>query len=177
MKKLSFLLLDANIVIYAFKLGLWDRLIAQCDVHLARTVMGEAHFYEDERGERRDFELARYEKAGTIAVFDAPLALIRDFLDRFDPTYLERLDPGETESLAYLMNAAADCLICSADNIVYRVLGNLDRAEQGLALEEVLKAVGLGRPLPPQFTKTFRERWTEKGVEERLFGTGTRAPR
>jgi hypothetical protein len=40
MKRLSFLLLDANIVIHLFKLGIWERLIELCDIHLARTVMG-----------------------------------------------------------------------------------------------------------------------------------------
>jgi hypothetical protein len=110
-------------------------------------------------------------------VFDVPLADIRTFRDRFDPTYLERLDPGETESLAYLLKANAEIRICSADKIVYRVLGNLDRSEQGLSLEEVLRTVGLARPLPQQFTKTFRERWTAKGVEESLHGTGSQPPR
>ena len=177
MKRLSFLLLDANVVIYLFKLKIWDRLIEQCDIQLARTVMGESHFYLDDRDHRVDFDLGPYEQARTITVFDVPIAGIQAFRDDFDPTYLERLDPGETESLAYLLRADPETRICSADKIVFRVLGNLDRSEQGLSLEEVLRAVGLGRPLPHQFTKTFRETWTAKGVEERLHGTGSRPPR
>ena len=43
-KRLSFLLLDANVIIRLFKLGLWNQVVAQCDLHLARSVMGEAHF-------------------------------------------------------------------------------------------------------------------------------------
>jgi hypothetical protein len=59
-KRLSFLLLDANVVIYLFKLGIWDKLVAACDLHLARTVVQESHFYEDDHGQRHDFDLTPY---------------------------------------------------------------------------------------------------------------------
>jgi hypothetical protein len=45
MKKFKLLLLDANVVIQAFKLGLWAKLIERCDVWLAATVVQEAAFF------------------------------------------------------------------------------------------------------------------------------------
>ena len=63
-------------------------------------------------------------------------------------------------------------LISSADKIVYRVLGNLNRAEQGISLQEVLQQVGLGRPLPHEFSKGYREYWTGRGSQERIQGLG-----
>jgi hypothetical protein len=98
MKRLSCLLLDANVVIHLFKLKIWDRLVDQCDVHLARTVMGESHFYEDDRGQRVDFDLGTYEQAGTITVFEVSLTDIRVFRDRFDPTYLDLPGPCRSSS-------------------------------------------------------------------------------
>ena len=177
MERLSFLLLDANVVIHLFASGIWERLVESCDIQLARTVMGESHFYEDEQGQRVDFDLAPYEENGAIQVFDVPISDVQTFLDRFDSTYVERLDPGETESLAYLLKAPEAAVICSADGIVYRVLGNLDLGERGLSLEEVLRQVGLGRKLPWQFTFTFRQQRTAQGVTERLHGTGSRKPK
>jgi len=50
----------------------------------------------------------------------------------FGPTYLERFDPGERESLAHLVTSADEYMICSADSIVFKVLGFLDRGEQGI---------------------------------------------
>ena len=50
MKRWSFLLLDANVVIVLFKWGIWDRLLAACDLQVAETVMGEAHFLRMTRG-------------------------------------------------------------------------------------------------------------------------------
>ncbi len=38
MRKLRFLLLDANVIIQLFELGLWKNLIESCEVLLARTV-------------------------------------------------------------------------------------------------------------------------------------------
>ncbi len=170
MKRLSFLLLDANVVIYLFEQGLWERLIEACDVHLARTVIEEAHFYEDDDGLRHDFDANEWEK--DITIFEVPIVDVEAFCNRFDASYMEKLDPGEAESLAWLVRSTQETKICSSDAIVFRVLGNVDRSEQGLSLEEVLKAVGLGRPLSWQFTKKFRDKWTAEGVKESLQGTG-----
>jgi hypothetical protein len=60
--------------------------------------------------------------------------------------------------------------------IVFRVLGNIDRSEQGLSLEEILGSAGLGRKLPSQFQRAFRAQYTAKGVEERRQGRGARRP-
>lgn len=174
MKRLSFLLLDANVVIHLFKCGLWEQLVVACDLHLARTVVQEAHFYEDDQGQRHDFDLGPYERAGSITVFEVPLSDVTKFRSSFDAGYFEKLDAGEAESLARLLGGPEDMRICSADAIVFRVLGNLDKREQGLSLEEVLKQVGLSRTLPWPLTKRFRERWTKQGFEEQLHGLGSK---
>jgi hypothetical protein len=125
MKKLSLLLLDANVVIQLFQSDVWERVIESCDVHLAATIIEhEAHFYEDAKGERHDFDLSSYVSAGTIRCF--------------------------------------------------QMLGNLDRRAQGISLEEILNQIGYGRPLPHEYSKSYRDRWTSKGFEERLLGIGAR---
>jgi len=175
MKKFKLLLLDANVVIHLFRLGVWQRVIELCDVHLARTIVeSEAQFYETDDGERQYFDLRPHVNTGEVAVFDVTPSDLAAFRGSFDPSYFEKLDPGETESLAYLLNLKETGWICSADKIVFRVLGNHYSGQYGISLEEVLQAVGLGRKLPRQFTKTFREEWTRKGSEERIRGIGLR---
>jgi len=168
----SFLLLDANVVIYLFKCGAWDKLIPRVRLQVAGTVLTEAHFYLNDAGERVDFNLQTYVDAGQLDLVEVSLGDVRGFLARFDPSYAEKLDPGEAESLAYLLAASSETRICSADAIVFRVLGDLDRGEQGLSLEEALQAAGLSRSLPQQFSRKFRTQYTSKGVEERLYGRG-----
>ena len=175
MKKFKLLLLDANIVIHLFRIGIWDRVVEQCDVHLARTVLNEAHFFLDDQGQRCDFDLSPYAQAGSISVFDLEPSDLSAFRNQFDAIYIEQLDDGETESLAYLLNSPQDFRICSADAIVFRVLGALHRRDQGISLEEVLQQIGSGRPLSRQFTKAFRDEWTRKGFEEGMRGIGVKS--
>jgi hypothetical protein len=172
MKRWSFLLLDANVIITLFKQGIWDQVVANCDLHVAETVVGESHFYEDDAGERHDFDLAPYIAEGRIKQFSVPPLDVKAFVATFGADYIEKLDAGEAESLAYLEKASDEPMICSADAIVFRVLGNLDCGHQGASLQEVLDKIGLSRRLPQQFTKAMRERWTGQGVAERLHGRG-----
>jgi hypothetical protein len=172
MKRWSFLVLDANVIIALFEQGIWDRVVANCDLHIAETVVGEAHFYEDDAGARHDFDLSAYVADGRVKQFSVPAADVQAFVATFGADYMEKLDAGEAESLAYLEGASDEHLICSADRIVYRVLGNLDRGHQGVSLQEVLDNLGLSRKLPKQFTKAMREDWTQQGVAERLQGRG-----
>jgi len=177
MKKFRLLLLDANVVIYLFEIALWDKLVERCAVLLSRIVAErEAQFFEKDDGEKVYFDLQPYIADNRISVIDASVADIKAFRDLFDPVYLSRLEDGESESLAYLIQSPERCLICSADAIVFRVLGLLDRTEQGLSLEEILGPIGLGRPTPWEFSKEYRERWTKVGGQHRIQGQGLRRP-
>ena len=168
-KKFRLLLLDANIVIKLFAMGLWDRLLEHCDVHLSRTIATvEAHFFEDDEGQRHDFDLSGYETSGAITVFDVTLAQNAELTKHFDAAYLERFDPGEREALAHLVTSSEQYVICSADSIVFKVLGFLQRGEQGISLEEILQKTGFARQMEWQFTKAFREKYTQDGFRDKL---------
>ena len=177
MKKFRLLLLDANVVIALCARSLWDAVIEGCEVHLAETVLDEAHFYVDEENVRHDFDLKVYASQRKLKVFSVLPSELASFKGQFDPLYLEKLDPGETESLAYLLNQKEqDYRFCSADKIVYRVLGALHLRDKGISLEEVLQAIGLPRPLPRHFGKAYRDEWTTKGFSEGFRGVGLRKP-
>ena len=46
MPKLKLLILDANVVIYLFENGLWQKVLAQCEIHLSRIVAeDEVRYY------------------------------------------------------------------------------------------------------------------------------------
>ncbi len=168
MKKFKLLLLDANVVIEVFRHGLWDKIIAKCDLYLARTAVDEAHFFLDANGDQQPIDLTPHINANVITVFELKPSDLSDLRAQFDPSYFEKLDPGETESMAYLLRLGEQSQICSADKIVYRVLGRMGRSEQGVSLEEVLSQAGLSRKLGREFCREYREQWTRKGFEEGL---------
>ena len=172
-KRFKLLLLDANVVIELFRQDIWEQVIAQCDVYLSRTVAEqEALFYEPEDAEKQYFDVLPYAEAGRITIFDVTACHVSRFRDRFDPSYAAKLDAGETESLIYLLDATDDALICSADGIVYRVLGNMLESDRGISLEEVLNRIGLSRSLDYQFTAAFREKCKGRGFGEHMRGIG-----
>lgn len=172
MKKLRCLLLDANIVFQLFESHLWDEFVNRCEVILSETV--KEHEVKYYHGARRDYriDLSADVESGRIRQVHVEIEDLNRFRERFSPVYLEQLDPGEAESLAYLCQSQEPCLLCSSDAIVFRVLGLLNRVEQGLSLEEILAQIGLGRALPYQFTKSFRDRWTKRGQEDMIKGAG-----
>ena len=170
MTRSRLVLLDANIVIQLFELKIWDRLIARFDIVLAQTVIDESeHFLDDDFA--IEIDLQPYIASQAIAVHEREPSRISAYCARFDASYLDKLDPGEAESLC-LLDEDADTLMCSADKIVWRVLGNLRIGDRGISLEEMLGQAGQTTNLRRQFTKAFRQEWTRKGFAESMMGQG-----
>ncbi|MGE3108398.1 MAG: hypothetical protein AB7G11_03745 [Phycisphaerales bacterium] len=176
MPKSRLVLLDANVIIGLFELKLWDTLIARYEVLIAETCIGEALWYED-GDDRVDIDLAQYVADKRVSAVTVDLSIVKAFATRFEPNYLEKLDPGELESLAHLVSMTDACQICSGDRIVYRVLGNLGKGELGISLEELLAAAGRTIKLSRMFTRAFREEATQQGFKERMQGLGAKAPK
>lgn len=88
----------------------------------------------------------------------------------FGPDILTKLDPGEAESLAILLNSNKRFIVSSADAITYRVLGALKCSDQGISLEETLQAIGLTKHLVYKFSRAFREKWSQRGFSEGVSG-------
>ena len=177
MSRLKLLILDANVVIHLHEFGIWSKLITLCDVRLPGTVVAEADFYEVD-GDRKYIDLEEDINLKRVQVFDVALAEIQRFCGQFDPLYIGGLDPGESEALAYLCQSNENFMISSGDAIVYRVLGRLNRSDQGISLEEILRKIGLQqKQLPWSCSKAFRERYTKEGGIHAAQGTGLKKPK
>lgn len=132
MKKLQLLLFDANVVIMLHELQCWNEVVDRCDIHIAGTIIDlEANYYRDQNNDQCRIDLTDQIATGKIMRFEVGLSSVNEFIQRFKPSFLDALDPGETESLTYLVNSDQKYRICSADKIVYRVLGALNRTHQG----------------------------------------------
>ena len=170
MTRSRLILPDANVVIRLFEVALWKKTVERCHLVLARTVVDEVRFFE--RGDERiPIERDELTCDGSVEIRELPASAVHAYCRRFGATYYEKLDPGEAEALALLEQDPA-ARICSADKIVWRVLGNTNQAERGVSLEEMLQQIGLTRVLPERFSKVFREKWCRAGSVERLMGRG-----
>jgi len=175
MKKFRFLLLDAGPIIKLFELDLWEKFIERCDVTIARTVVEEAgHTGKRDVFSYITFPFERAAEERRINIIDMDTSLVQRFHNMFDLQYKAIIDPGEKETLAFVCNSSENWLVCSADKAVFRVLGLLGRADQGISLEEVLQEIGLTQKLEPQYTKKFREKYTLMGQIDSVQDKGLR---
>ena len=173
MPRFKLLILDANEVILLHEFGLWARVTQRCEVYLARTVVEDEAIFFEKNSVREPIDLSEDLSSQRIHVFDVTIADINRFRSQFDSIYVGELDPGETESLAFMMQSKEAYLISSGDAIVYRVLGLMNRGEQGMSLEELLDTIGLGRSkLPWSCQKAFREKYTREGELDSVLGKG-----
>ncbi len=172
MKRFPCLVLDANIIILLFQHRLWDAVVERSELILSETVVEEADFFVDDEGVQHAIDLRPHINAGLIRVVAIVATEVAAFRALFDPLYVQKLDDGETESLAFCLREGDPCRLCSSDAIVFKVLSVVDRSEQGVSLEEVLQAIGLARPLSRQFSKAFREEHRSRGLQDRLAGMG-----
>ncbi len=171
MKRFPFLLLDAGPVIKLFELGIWDVFITKCVVTISRTVAEEAQ-YASLEFEDICINLDDYEEQKLIKIIDVELTNVKAFHEKFDQQYKVSIHPGEKETLAFLYNSSENWLICTADGAVFRVLGLLQRGNQGISLEEILKQIGLSRELKWPYTKKFRENYTHRGQIDSIQNKG-----
>lgn len=172
MNKSKLHLLDAGIIVELFRLGIWENVVSHFDISVSEIVAGEAHFFRDQKGNRQTIDLAEFVDNNRIQSVFATPSQAQEFLSHFGPDHAERLDPGELESLACLFSSSEDTLICSADSIVFIVLGATDNRDWGVSLEEMLKQCGLARVLDWRFTRKFREQYSDQGFQDRMTGMG-----
>ena len=165
-------ILDANVVIKLHELQLWHRVRAKCQVHLAETVVQEVDYYEINA---QQIWIDKQALRSECAPFSVTPEQVRCFLSQFDRSYQDRLDLGELESLVYLFSqrtAPGHLLICSADSIVWQILGCLNKPDHGISLEELLKQLGLTKHLERQYTEDFRVHWSKRGSQDWIQGRG-----
>lgn len=170
-KKFPFLLFDANIVLELFRQSLWEAVVNTCDVWLGETVVQESRYFENDRGDSIWLRKEDIVCGKKVKVFSLKQSFFKATIDSLDSEFglsiAEDVHPGEAELLALLLKSKREFHICSADNIVYRILGLKLLGVRGISLEEVLGAIGFERILLKQYTKRFRERCTNAGIEER----------
>jgi len=170
MKLFPFLLIDAGPIIKLFSLGIWDDFIKYCNVSISRIIADDQALYTEDG--KKHIDLNPYEEQELIKIIDVKPSVVKTFYDEFDLLYQADIHPGEKETLAFLYNSSENWLVCAADGAVFRVLGFLSKAEQGISLEEVLEKIGLSRKLEWKYTKKFREKYTRIGQIDSIQNKG-----
>ncbi len=171
------LLLDADVVIEAHRLGIWAALCNRAHIACPATVVHhEALFYShDDCSVPPSIHLPSLAAKGAIEMLEATAEDAAIVRSKLADDVLEGLDPGESEALALLfVQKAADYRFCTGDRAAIHALALLGLSEQGISLEEALEAVGATKPLTRQFTKEYFREALREGQEHRLRELGLR---
>lgn len=157
-------LLDADVVIWLFENGIWDKLIKTTRIILVKSVFNEAlYYYEPDTQAKICINLQPYVDRRLIDVVDvdADSPTVKSILERCQS--YAWLHNGELESIAHLIQTGPDTYFCTADNAAIRALAFLGLSDRGLSLECLLVRVGLKQRVPARFSESRFKHWLKQG--------------
>lgn len=148
MRKL--LLLDADVVIDLHSLDLFEKIKKAYDICLTRNVFEEARYYK-KSGAKIGIDI----KAVTV-IDDVDLESLRKVQRKAKEARLG-IDPGETTSIAYLIQTEK-ITFCSCDQAAIKLVSFMELEEKSISLEKALRSARYhGKKLYPRhLEKTFR---------------------
>ena len=149
MRKL--LLLDADVIIDLHTLGLFGKIRKAYDICLTRAVFEEAIYYK-KGGKKIDINI----KNATI-IDDVDLESLRK-VQRVAKEARLGIDPGESTSIAYLIQTDEQITFCSCDKAAIKLISYMELEQQSISLEKVLRNAGYHEKdlYPRHLEKTFK---------------------
>ena len=167
-------LLDANIIIEAHALGIWQNLVKNVDISVPSTIARkEAKFFFSRREGRIIIDLSSDVEQGLISELSASAEEMERMLNRFTQDFVDSIDAGEAEALALLLsNKAKDHVFCTGDRLTIQALSMLDMKDRGISMERLLRSVGIIKKLKKHYTESFFKDALEKGSVSMIQSKG-----
>lgn len=164
------LLLDADVIIYLFEIGLWSAFTNRFDVYVSSTVIHEVTHYQDNFGTRIPIDLE--DEDIRILSMDAEKSH-RVVYSKIDRNSGPDLHMGEIESIALLMEEEnEDLTLCTGDAGAIIAVCLLGAKERIISLEEILTQGGMKKKIRRQFKKQWMKHWKKRGEVNLIQGVG-----
>ena len=174
-KRLS-LLSDANVIIDAHELDIWDSLVSQCKMFTTQSIeKNEARYYKSRHG-KTSINLKKQIEDGYVTILSATHEDADCLYKTFEPWFLEPLGAGEIEALALILaGKTQDTVFCTTDGPAIEALAMMNRASLGISFERMLERTGfrsIKNRLKYRQKQTFFERHIKEGAQNFVTGTG-----
>ena len=149
MRKL--LLLDADVIIDLHTLGLFEKIRKAYDICLTRSVFEEAIYYKKD-GAKIDINI----KEVTI-IENVDLESLREVQREAKEARLG-IDPGESTSIAYLIQTGEEITFCTCDHAAIKLISYVGLEQNTISLEKALRNAGYHEKnlYPRHLEKTFK---------------------
>lgn len=169
-------LLDANVIITAHELRVWDWLVRVFHISVPSVVVRTEvlHYHPVMQPSRTVvIDLAAQVASGAIEELTATAGDIARVLSAFDSSIVGGIHAGEAEGLALLQaDKAGGALFCSGDALAIQALAMLGLAERAVSFEALLGGKKTVVPLEPQCTEDYLRGNLAIGLERRITGAG-----
>lgn len=163
MAKSALVLLDADVVIEAFRLGIWAHLVTKADIYVAATVAEEAmHYFDPATGQRRYIDLAAEVGGKRITILNGDATEMARVQAACRRHWVD-LDTGELESIAIV--ATGSYSFCTADRAAAEAMALLDMQGRAISLEEFVRRHGIASriSMKPYYSAATMTRWLKEG--------------
>jgi hypothetical protein len=173
-RKPRLLLLDAGAVFAALRYECWDALLDCYEVVVGAVVVRvEAIFYTSQDGERIEIDLPAEVARGRVREVEMSAQQVETVRKMFTPDFRERMDDGELEAIAYLLeNPQEDIRLVSGDGPAIQAVAMVDDDSRAISLAEALEFCGQTKNLPDQHSRDFTRRNLAEGSMRRIQGRG-----
>jgi len=149
MRKL--LLLDADVIIDLRTLDLFGKIKKAYDICLTRTVFEEARHYKKD-GAKIDIDIK-----GVTIIENVNFENLREVHREAKEARLG-IDPGESTSMAYLIQTGEEITFCTCDHAAIKLISYMGLEQKTISLEKALRNAGYHEKnlYPRHLEKTFK---------------------
>lgn len=170
--KRKLIILDANVIIHAHELGIWNHLINQFDVCIVGIVIDdEAKYFQSQTGIKTDIDLKKSESEGKIQRLDPELSHTQKILKEYKEIFVKGLDPGERDAITLLNSGNFDeHFFCSGDKSAIKAVAVINKTYNAVSLEKLLKDSGQAavvKNLKHEFLESYTKQYIAAGTTER----------
>jgi hypothetical protein len=172
-QKSKLVILDANVIIKAHELGVWNGLTSQYHIHLPSTVLfSEAkYFISKSTGQRVDIDMNSYVSSGNIQEIQSSADDLKQLQVTVSENFFQALDPGELEALAILHSGQhPDFQFCTGDQSAIKAMSVLGLSSQAVSFEKLLKSSGIStNGLHRSYSQDALNRKLAESLAEKIF--------
>ena len=149
MRKL--LLLDADVIVDLHTLGLFGKIRKTYDISLTRSVFEEAKYY------KRSGEKVAIDIRDVTIIENVQIESLRKVQREAKEARLG-LDPGETTSIAHLIETREEIIFCTCDRAAMKLISYMELEQKSISLEKALRDIGFHKKnlYPRHLEKTFK---------------------
>ncbi len=171
--KPKLVLLDANIIIEAHELGIWQDLIQRADIYVPSIVVRDEAIFYSKAQNKNLIDLPMQVREGKIKELHADNSELDELTNKFTPGFAMDIHAGEAEALAVInSNTHQDLSFCTSDAMAIKALAMIGLKHKGISMETLINSIGITKQLKKQFTEIFFRSSLKQGAVSMIQGQG-----